>query len=255
MEEKRPEAYRLTFILSPPSAETCLSLAKRQGISDILILRGKGTVRNCTLRFLGIKRQEKVILNMVLDAQDAHAFFIAATEALALDKPNHGIAFLTPILRNCHIEECSEEKSGGSDADNLAGQEEEYAQVAKKTVASHTNESAVMQGIPYKEEGMQYKKLTIIVNLGMAEEIMAIARNAGAKGGTILHGRGTGAQVSEKLFGMEIEPEKELLLILAPEDVANSVILALEEELSLDRPGTGILYVESVSEVRGLVLE
>lgn len=254
MEEKRPEAYRLTFILSPPSAEKCLSLAKRKGISDILILRGKGTVRNCTLRFLGIKRQEKVILNMVLDAQDAHAFFIAATEALDLDKPNHGIAFLTPILRNCYIEECSEKKSGGSDADNLAGQEE-YAELTKKTVASHTNESAVIPGASHKEEGMQYKKLTIIVNLGMAEEIMAIARNAGAKGGTILHGRGTGAQVSEKLFGMEIEPEKELLLILAPEDVANSVILALEEALSLDRPGTGILYVESVSEVRGLVLE
>lgn len=254
MEEKRPEVYRLTFILSPPSAEKCLSLAKRQGISDILILRGKGTVRNCTLRFLGIKRQEKVVLNMVIDAQDAHAFFIAATEALALDKPNHGIAFLTPILRNCHIEECSEEKSGGSDADNLAGQEE-YAELTKKTVASHTNESAVIPGASHKEEGMQYKKLTIIVNLGMAEEIMAIARNAGAKGGTILHGRGTGAQVSEKLFGMEIEPEKELLLILAPEDVENSVILALEEALSLDRPGTGILYVESVSEVRGLVLE
>lgn len=97
--------------------------------------------------------------------------------------------------------------------------------------------------------------LILFLSLFSSGDFMAIARNAGAKGGTILHGRGTGAQVSEKLFGMEIEPEKELLLILAPEDVANSVILALEEALSLDHPGTGILYVESVSEVRGLVLE
>lgn len=255
MEEKRPEAYRLTFILSPPSAEKCLSLAKRKGISDILILRGKGTVRNCTLRFLGIKRQEKVVLNMVLDAQDAQTFFITATEALALDKPNHGIAFLTPIARSRYIGERFEKKNGGREVDDLAVPQAEHAELTKKTAASQTNEPTVMQGIPHKEEGMQYKKLTIIVNLGMAEEIMAIARHAGAKGGTILHGRGTGAQVSEKLFGIEIEPEKELLLILAPEDVANTVILALEEALSLDRPGTGILYVESVSEVRGLVLE
>lgn len=221
MEAKRQMGYMVTFILSPPSAKKCLSLAKEQGVENILVLRGKGTVNNRTLQLLGIKRQDKVVLNMMLDAKKARTFLDSASEELALHKPNHGIAFLKPIERMVY------------------GQE-------KMDVNS-------MRDVLPEEENMQYQKLTVVVNLGMAEEIMTVAREAGAKGGTILHGRGTGAQVPEKLFGIEIEPEKELLLILATEDVMNSVIAALEDAFDFTRPGTGILFVESVSDVRGLV--
>lgn len=221
MEAKRQRAYMVTFILSPPSAKKCLSLAKEQGVENIFVLRGKGTVNNQTLQLLGIKRQDKVVLNMMLDAKKARTFLNRTSEELALHKPNHGIAFLTPIERMVYGEE---EMSANS-----------------------------MMDILPEEEDMQYKKLTVVVNLGMAEEIMTVAREAGARGGTILHGRGTGAQVPEKLFGIEIEPEKELLLILATEDVMNSVIAALEDAFDFTRPGTGILFVESISDVRGLV--
>lgn len=100
-----------------------------------------------------------------------------------------------------------------------------------------------------------FKKLTIAVNLGMADDIMDIARAAGARGGTILHGRGTGAAYTEKLFGIAIEPEKEWIVILVPTAMADRVIAALEEAHDFESPGNGILFVEDVSDVRGVVVE
>ena len=97
-----------------------------------------------------------------------------------------------------------------------------------------------------------FKKLTVIVDRGMADDVMDIARKAGVRGGTILHGRGAGAEIATNLFGVEIEPEKELVIILMPNDLIDEVIHALSQELQLDEPGKGIMFVEPVLETRGL---
>ncbi|WP_252891579.1 P-II family nitrogen regulator [Thermoclostridium stercorarium] len=94
--------------------------------------------------------------------------------------------------------------------------------------------------------------MTVIVNRGMADSVMEIARKAGVKGGTVIHGRGTGSEFTEKLFGVEIVPEKELVIILMPSDLVSKVADELYRELQLDVPGNGILFVEPVAEVRGL---
>ena len=67
-----------------------------------------------------------------------------------------------------------------------------------------------------------------------------------------MHGRGTGSEFTEKLFGIEIVPEKELVIILMPSELVNKVVNDLYRELELDVPGNGILFVEPVVEVRGL---
>lgn len=52
---------------------------------------------------------------------------------------------------------------------------------------------------------------------------------------------------------MEIEPEKELIIILLPTAITNTVTEALFHRLNLDIPGRGMLFVESVSDVKGIV--
>ena len=81
---------------------------------------------------------------------------------------------------------------------------------------------------------------------------MDIARNSGVKGGTILHGRGSGSDEIVKLFGMVIEPEKELILIVTSSEIIDKVIDNLHEGLQLDIPGNGIIFVEDLLDVRGL---
>ena len=98
-----------------------------------------------------------------------------------------------------------------------------------------------------------FKKLTVIVDRGMADDVMDIARKAGVRGGTILHGRGVGAEIATNLFGVEIDPEKELVIILMPDHLIDPVVQALSRELQLDDPGKGILFVEPVLATMGLV--
>lgn len=54
------------------------------------------------------------------------------------------------------------------------------------------------------------------------------------------------------MFGVEIEPEKELVIILTPNDLVEQVVHALSEELRLEEPGKGILFVEPILDTRGL---
>ena len=55
------------------------------------------------------------------------------------------------------------------------------------------------------------------------------------------------------MFGVEIEPEKELVIILTPKDLVDKVVSALTEELDLNEPGKGILFIEPVVDIRGLI--
>ena len=96
-----------------------------------------------------------------------------------------------------------------------------------------------------------FKKMTVIVDRGMAEDVMDIARKAGVKSGTIMHGRGTGAEFTTTLLGMEIEPEKEVVMILMPSDLVDNVVNALHQGLQMDISNK-ILFVEPIEDVRGL---
>ena len=97
-----------------------------------------------------------------------------------------------------------------------------------------------------------FKKLTVIVDRGMANDVMDIARTVGVRGGTILHGRGAGTDIATSLFGVEIEPEKELVIILTPNDLVDRVVEALTRGLQLEEPGKGILFIEPILDTRGL---
>jgi len=91
-----------------------------------------------------------------------------------------------------------------------------------------------------------HELISVIVNRGYADDIMEAARTAGARGGTILHARGTGKPDDEKFFGITIVPEKEQVLILAERDKAPAIREAIEQLPCLDTPGIGILYTMPV---------
>ena len=61
---------------------------------------------------------------------------------------------------------------------------------------------------------MRHELILTIINRGYADLVMDAAKNAGASGGTIVHARGTGIHEAEKFFGIIVQPEKEIVLIL-----------------------------------------
>jgi nitrogen regulatory protein PII len=214
----------LTLILSENQSHKCVRLAKEQGIKGGIIIIGRGTVSSTVLNLLGIKNQKKEIVHFLVSKENTKEILDCFDETLQLSKPGHGIAYVTPVL--CAV--------------GLPDQGMNPEQTALKT------------GQQTEGENM-FKKLTVIVDRGMANDVMDIARKAGVRGGTILHGRGAGAENDTNLFGVEIEPEKELVIILTPDELVDKVISSLSEELHLDEPGKGILYIEPVVDTRGLV--
>ena len=213
----------LTLILNESQCHKCVRLAKEKGISGVMVTIGRGTVDSSILNLLGIKSQKKEIAKFLLKKHKAEEMLVYFTEKLQLNKPGHGIAFTSPVLFAAGL----------------------HDQEAGKEIAKSITQSM--------EEKSMYKKLTVIVDRGMAEEVMDIARKAGVRGGTILHGRGAGAEIATKLFGIEIEPEKELVIILTHDNLVEKVVHELYSELRLDEPGKGILFVEPILETRGLV--
>lgn len=90
--------------------------------------------------------------------------------------------------------------------------------------------------------------IVCIMNKGYAEEAMAAARKAGAPGGTILTARGTGKEEDVKFFGIDLVPEKEMLLILAKSDQSETILQAIKEERCFIEPGAGIAFCIDVEQ-------
>ena len=87
-----------------------------------------------------------------------------------------------------------------------------------------------------------------VVNRGFADKVMDVARSAGAKGGTVLQGRGTAAPDAEQLLGIVIQPEKEVVLIVAAHDIKNDIMNAIMTNVGLADPGQGIVFTMPVND-------
>lgn len=93
-----------------------------------------------------------------------------------------------------------------------------------------------------------HELITIIINRGWADDVMEAARKAGARGGTIVHARGTGKLHDEKFFGITIVPEKEQVLILAERANAQKIKDAITTLPCLSKPGIGIMFTTPVTD-------
>ena len=91
-----------------------------------------------------------------------------------------------------------------------------------------------------------------VVNKGDAETVVSAAEAAGATGATIINGRGAGIHETSRLFSMEIEPEKEIVFIIAKREMVDTISSEITKRLDLQAPGKGILFVIDAQKTIGL---
>ena len=97
-----------------------------------------------------------------------------------------------------------------------------------------------------------HQAIFCIVNSGYSEAVMDAAKKFGARGGTVLSGRGTANPEAEKMFGITVEPEKEIVMILVSAELKDRILSALYDEVGLNSPGQGIAFALPVDNVVGL---
>lgn len=98
----------------------------------------------------------------------------------------------------------------------------------------------------------KHEMIMCIVNTGFSETVMDAAREFGARGGTVIRGRGTANVEAEKLYGIAIQPEKEIVLILVDTAIKNDILHAIYKAAGLNTPGQGIAFAVPVEDVVGL---
>lgn len=103
-----------------------------------------------------------------------------------------------------------------------------------------------------KPENIDFQLIVTIVNRGQCGAVVDSSREAGAEGGTIISGRGSGVHEKAKLFSFTIEPEKDIVLTLVPSDRTEKVLDAIVKASELNEPGKGIAFVLDVEKVTGI---
>ena len=88
----------------------------------------------------------------------------------------------------------------------------------------------------------KFELILCIVNAGYSQNVMDAAREAGARGGTILRGRGSANPEAEEFFNITIQPDKEVVLILVSADIKDQVLKAVYKDSGLSTEGQGIAF-------------
>lgn len=91
-----------------------------------------------------------------------------------------------------------------------------------------------------------------IVRKGWGDQVVEAARRAGAEGATITFARGVGVHENQKILGIPIEPEKEMILTIVPRDKADAILHEIEHDVELEKPGHGMAFVLPVDNVVGI---
>lgn len=93
----------------------------------------------------------------------------------------------------------------------------------------------------------KFELVVCIVNAGYSENVMKAARSAGARGGSIIRGRGSANPESEEFFGVTIQPDKEIVLVLVSADIKDAVLKTIYKNAGLSTEGAGIVFSLPVS--------
>ncbi len=151
---------------------------------------GQGTASSELLNILGIGTPEKDVLFTLATGPSARSLFQNIHSGLQANTHAKGILFSIPL-----------NAVNGLAAAALEHLETlEIETIGEKTMDSQTRHSLIL----------------VVLNQGYTDTVMATARAAGAKGGTVLRTRWAGDDEVHNIMGITVQTERELLAIVTP---------------------------------------
>ena len=89
--------------------------------------------------------------------------------------------------------------------------------------------------------------IVAVVNSGFSDNVMEIAKDNGAKGGTIIPANGGVSDEAAKLYGLDIHPEKEIVFILVKEALVKPILEKLYDKAGSMSEAQGIFFTLPVT--------
>lgn len=121
-----------------------------------------------------------------------------------------------------------------------------------KTVAflnGETDNAAYTPSLNYAHE-----LIVAVCSQGCTDMVMNAARAAGARGGTVLHGKGTGAKGAPKFYNITIAQEKEMILIVAAASQKAAIMQSILKKAGPDSKAGTIVFSLPTTQVAGFAL-
>ena len=91
--------------------------------------------------------------------------------------------------------------------------------------------------------------IMVIVNQGHTDEVMETAKKAGARGGTILRARFNGSEESKQFYGITLQAEKEIIMILAGNPNRNLIMESINKEHGVNSEAGAMICSMAVEQV------
>ena len=211
-------------VVKPESLEAVVGISEQLSLPVSVKLRGRATAVQSMLDLLGIESTEKRVLFSIADEEKTKSFFKELKHRLFIGVPGHGIAMAVPI----------KSIGGGKTLSYLNGGQ---------------------QNAKYQPElNYAYELIVIIANEGRTDLVMNAAREAGATGGTVLHGKGTGDPETQKFLNVSLAHEKEVILIVAKSAQKSEIMRSILRSAGPSSEAGAITFSLPISEVAGFGL-
>ena len=208
-------------IVNPEMSERMNAICASLGLPLCIESLGRGTATRSMLDLLGLSAREYHVVMTMADQADTETLIAEARRQLYIDAPGHGIIVATPI----------KSVGGGNTLANL----NKGRSPAKNAPAINYN----------------YEIILAIANEGYTDTVMDAARAAGARGGTVLHGKGTGSKDAEKFFSVSIASEKEVILIVAKSSEKAAIMQSIVQGAGVGTEAGAVVLSLPVTAVAG----
>ena len=220
-------SFRIMVLISKRElSEKVSKLLKDMDVPVHYELNVEGTVPSEMMDILALADTDwSMVISMVPKAL-ADKVFKKCNRTLMLGTVNSGIAFTIPMNGSsgrlyqmlCQLENDSIVK--GKD-DNMA--------------TEYTNSAVIT-----------------IVKQGYSDKVMNAARKAGARGGTVLHSRKVGELEVLNAWGLSLQEETDLVLIIADSGTKKDIMQAIAKECGIQTDAKGLVVSLPIDSVIGI---
>lgn len=226
---EQPAAYQLLMLIATPKlADKAAEMFLKRELPIQYRLNAEGTASSEILDTLGLGGVDKCILASTVPRSLGHTMLRLLHTELRLDAAGSGIAFTIPL----------------TGASNLV--------LRMMTKIGEKNEGS---GHGKGERTMtdnDYTLIAAVVDRGFGGEVMDAARAAGAGGGTIVHSRGIESEEATNFWGLSVQEEKEIVLILAEHESKLAIMRAISESCGMHSEAKGLVVSLPIDAVMGI---
>ena len=231
--QNMPAIKLLFFILDWSSVRVVSSVFEEEKVRFHFISKGRGTASSEILDLLGIGASDKAVILCLEQDVMVPVLFREVRKKLGFHSPGAGIAFTIP----------------------LSGINNPILQVFKESIHKNDKLSSEREGGTTVSGEIKHDLIVSIINQGYSDEFMTTAREAGASGGTVISARGLAHQGPVKFFGVSVQDEREIVIVLTNRDKKASIMQAVSQAYGISTKAGGIVFSLPVDNVQGLNLD